>query len=102
SVAMFRTAPLGSQHIPGSPYNVTILQEGYSRPRSDRTFEADCTITLVRGGPVTALVDTGGPWGRQRLLDALDAVAVSPRDVTHVLCTHGHVDHVGNLNLFPS
>lgn len=103
--AMFptvRTVPLGSRQIPGSPYSLTILQEGYSRPRADGTFEADCSVTLVRGGPVTALVDTGGPWGRRRLLDELEAVGVSPWDVTHVLCTHGHSDHVGNLNLFPS
>ncbi|XP_009891491.1 PREDICTED: metallo-beta-lactamase domain-containing protein 1, partial [Charadrius vociferus] len=25
----------------------------------------------------------------------------SPKDVTHLICTHGHSDHVGNLNLFP-
>ncbi len=25
---------------------------------------------------------------------------MAPSDVTHVVCTHGHVDHVGNLNLF--
>ena len=103
--AMFpsiRTAPLGSRQIPGSPYSLTILQEGFNRPRSDGSFEADGSVTLVRGGPVTALVDTGGPWGRRRLLDELEAVGVSPPDVTHVLCTHGHSDHVGNLNLFPS
>jgi len=22
-------------------------------------------------------------------------------DITHVICSHGHSDHVGNLNLFP-
>ncbi|XP_042751016.1 metallo-beta-lactamase domain-containing protein 1, partial [Lagopus leucura] len=97
-----RTAPLGSRQIPGSPYSLTILQEGFNRPRSDGSFEADGSVTLVRGGPVTALVDTGGPWGRRRLLDELEAIGVSPLDVTHVLCTHGHSDHVGNLNLFPS
>uniref|UniRef100_A0A8C2Y5I6 Metallo-beta-lactamase domain-containing protein 1 n=1 Tax=Coturnix japonica TaxID=93934 RepID=A0A8C2Y5I6_COTJA len=84
------------------PYSLTIVQEGFSRPRPDGTLEADGTITLVRGGPVTALVDTGGPWGRRRLLDGLESIGVTPRDVTHVLCTHGHSDHVGNINLFPS
>ncbi|XP_015284381.1 PREDICTED: metallo-beta-lactamase domain-containing protein 1-like, partial [Gekko japonicus] len=26
---------------------------------------------------------------------------LSPGDVRHVVCTHGHSDHAGNLNLFP-
>ncbi|NWX19165.1 MBLC1 protein, partial [Aegotheles bennettii] len=67
----------------------------------DGTFRADSSITLIRGGPITALVDTGGPWGSRRLLKLLAHQKVSPDDVTHVICTHGHSDHVGNLNLFP-
>ncbi|NXP08597.1 MBLC1 protein, partial [Thinocorus orbignyianus] len=67
----------------------------------DGTLRADATVTLVAGGPVTALVDTGGPWGGQDLLEKLGDLGVSPRDVTHLVGTHGHSDHVGNLNLFP-
>ncbi|NWX41139.1 MBLC1 protein, partial [Steatornis caripensis] len=67
----------------------------------DGTVRADGSITLVWGGPVTALVDTGGPWDRRRLLRLLADRGLSPRDLTHVVCTHGHSDHVGNLNLFP-
>lgn len=26
---------------------------------------------------------------------------VLPDDINYVVCTHGHSDHVGNLNLFP-
>ncbi|NXN12106.1 MBLC1 protein, partial [Indicator maculatus] len=62
---------------------------------------AEGSISLVRGGPVTALVDTGGPWGRGRLLELLGARGLSPGDVSHVVVTHGHSDHVGNINLFP-
>ncbi|KFQ90568.1 Metallo-beta-lactamase domain-containing protein 1, partial [Nipponia nippon] len=53
-------------------------------------------------GPVTALVDTGGPWDRDRLLELLAAQGLSPNSVTHVVCTHGHSDHAGNVNLFPA
>lgn len=31
---------------------------------------------------------------------ALAAENVSPADVTHCVATHGHYDHVGNMNLF--
>ncbi|NWU51465.1 MBLC1 protein, partial [Dromas ardeola] len=97
----FRTSPLGTREVPGVPYTLRVLQEGYSRPHPDGTLRADGTVTLVAGGPVTALVDTGGPWGQRRLLGHLAELGVSPRDVTHVVCTHGHSDHVGNVNLFP-
>ncbi|NXT90996.1 MBLC1 protein, partial [Anhinga rufa] len=97
-----RTSPLGAREVAGAPYTVRVLQEGYSRPQPDGTLRADGSITLVSGGPVTALVDTGGPWDRQRLLELLGDRGLSPHDVTHVVCTHGHSDHAGNVNLFPS
>ena len=33
-------------------------------------------------------------------VSALKKKNVRPEDITHVVCTHGHSDHVGNLNLF--
>ncbi|XP_066467155.1 metallo-beta-lactamase domain-containing protein 1 [Tiliqua scincoides] len=101
-----RTAPLpaagpGPLRIPGSPYAVVVLQEGFSRALPDGGCEADGTVSLVLG-PRPTLVDTGGPWGRARLLAGLAAQGVSPRALRHVVCTHGHSDHAGNLNLFPS
>ncbi|NXM71782.1 MBLC1 protein, partial [Serilophus lunatus] len=87
--------------IPGSPYTVRVLRVGYSTPQSDGTLRADGTITLISGGPVTALVDTGGPWDGPLLPQLLGAHGVTPGDITHVVVTHGHSDHVGNINLFP-
>lgn len=86
--------------IPGSPYSVVVLQEGYTRTLPDGTTQADGTVSLVRG-PRLTVVDTGGPWGRERLLTGLAKHGVAPSDVQCVVCTHGHSDHVGNLNLFP-
>lgn len=31
---------------------------------------------------------------------ALSKKNLDTTDITHVVCTHGHSDHVGNLNLF--
>uniref|UniRef100_A0A674J273 Metallo-beta-lactamase domain-containing protein 1 n=1 Tax=Terrapene triunguis TaxID=2587831 RepID=A0A674J273_9SAUR len=94
------TAPLGLSRIPGAPYAVEVLQEGYSRALPDGSTRADGSVTLLRG-PRLTLVDTGGPWGRERLLGLLAAQGVAPGDISHVVCTHGHSDHAGNLNLFP-
>ncbi|NXT41233.1 MBLC1 protein, partial [Pelecanoides urinatrix] len=96
-----RTSPLGGREVGGTPYTLRVLQEGFSSPQPDGSLRASGSITLVWGGPVTVLVDTGGPWDRQRLLQLLANEGLSPNDVTHVVCTHGHSDHVGNINLFP-
>ncbi|KAH0626020.1 hypothetical protein JD844_000717 [Phrynosoma platyrhinos] len=96
-----KAAPIPvSPLIPGSPYSVLVLQEGYSEEMPDGSTRADGTVTLVLG-PHLTLVDTGGPWGRERLLAGLAERGVSPGDVQHLVCTHGHSDHAGNLNLFP-
>ncbi|NXT97582.1 MBLC1 protein, partial [Buphagus erythrorhynchus] len=97
----FRTAPLGSLAVPGPLYSVRVLQVGYHSPSAAGPARADGSVTLVAGGPLTVLVDTGGPWLRPRLPGLLQAQGVATGDVTHVVVTHGHSDHVGNLNLFP-
>ncbi|KAM6909472.1 metallo-beta-lactamase domain-containing protein 1 [Xenentodon cancila] len=85
----------------GDPYSVSVLQVGYCAPQTDGSFRADGTISLLTG-PKTVLVDTGGPWDRDFLLQALKQRGAEPRDVHVVVGTHGHSDHIGNLNLFPS
>ncbi|XP_075062611.1 metallo-beta-lactamase domain-containing protein 1 [Mixophyes fleayi] len=94
------TSPLSSHDFPGTPHSVHILLEGYSRDVGDDRFQSDGSVTLIRG-PLTVLVDTAGPWSREFILHSLQSRGVSPDDVTNVICTHGHSDHVGNLNLFP-
>ncbi len=55
-------------------------------------------ITLLRSGDNLVLFDTGsGPNFQQSaglLGEALDAAGVAPDDITHVVFTHGHPDHL--------
>ncbi|XP_054851050.1 metallo-beta-lactamase domain-containing protein 1 [Eublepharis macularius] len=95
-----RTRRLPGPRIPGAPYAVVVLQEGHAAELPDGATRADGTVSLVLG-PQPTLVDTGGPWGRGRLLAGLARQGLAPEDVRHVVCTHGHSDHAGNLNLFP-
>jgi glyoxylase-like metal-dependent hydrolase (beta-lactamase superfamily II) len=57
-----------------------------------------CNITLLRQGDVLALFDAGSGMGFQsgvgRLPDALAAAGIDPMDITHVIFTHGHPDHL--------
>ncbi len=62
------------------------------------TLSPDCNITLLRDGSRTVLIDAGsGPNfmpSAGKLPDALDALGVAPQDVTHVVFTHAHPDHL--------
>lgn len=61
-------------------------------------IEPDCTLTLLRDGERTVLFDIGaGPNFMPttgKVLDSLARIDVAPEDVTHVVFTHGHPDHL--------
>ncbi|MFT6533583.1 MAG: glyoxylase-like metal-dependent hydrolase (beta-lactamase superfamily II) [Limimaricola cinnabarinus] len=61
-------------------------------------YEPPCNVTLLRSGAEVVLFDAGaGPGFMQstgRLPEALAALDLSPEDVTHVVFTHGHPDHL--------
>lgn len=96
----FKVVQLSELDFPGHPYSASVLKAGYCLPQTEGTFRADGSITLVTG-PKNILVDTGGPWDRDFLLLKLKEKDLGPGDVHVVVGTHGHSDHVGNLNLFP-
>lgn len=60
-------------------------------------------VTLIQSGDATVLIDTGmgdvtfpgNQPDNGRLLKSLAAVGVAAGDVTHVILSHGHPDHIG-------
>ena len=58
----------------------------------------DCTLTLWRDGTNTVLFDAGsGPAFQPtagRMLEDLATIGVDPGEVTHLVLTHGHPDHL--------
>ena len=60
-----------------------------------------CNVTLLRDGDRTVLFDLGSGPNFQptagKLLDAMSVLDVSPEDVTHVVFTHAHPDHIWGL-----
>ncbi|MDJ0630076.1 MAG: MBL fold metallo-hydrolase [Rhodobacter sp.] len=64
----------------------------------DGPLEPPCNVTLVRDGTNTVLFDVGsGPDfmpSAGKLMDAFDILGIGPEDVTHVVFTHGHPDHI--------
>ncbi|PUB18931.1 MBL fold metallo-hydrolase [Yoonia sediminilitoris] len=65
------------------------------------SFEPDCNVTLLRSGDRTILFDVGaGPDFMPtagKLMDAFDMLGVDPFDVTDVVFTHAHPDHIWGL-----
>jgi glyoxylase-like metal-dependent hydrolase (beta-lactamase superfamily II) len=78
---------------------------------STRTSSLAFTVWLIRGGGRTVLMDAG--FYRQKFLDrwkptafskpsdALGALGVKPSDVTDIVISHVHWDHVDGADLFP-
>jgi glyoxylase-like metal-dependent hydrolase (beta-lactamase superfamily II) len=79
---------------------VEVILPGLIVREGKRILEAHSTVTLVRARRGLILVDTSDRGWRQQLLDALDAADVDPTEVTTVVSTHLHHDHVGNNDLF--
>lgn len=76
----------------------------------DRPLELGYYVWLARNSHSTVLVDTGfsqsegARRGRRMLIDPREALArlnVRPADVSHVIVTHAHFDHIGNLEQWP-
>lgn len=83
--------------------------ELYGEP--DGPMRLDYFFWLVRDGRRTVLVDCGfdrarsAAKGRYQDTDPVELLArldVRPADVDHVVVTHLHYDHCGNVSLFPN
>ena len=68
---------------------------------SPDSLTPECNLTLVRDGERVILFDVGsGPDfmpSAGKLQEAFDAIGLSTDEVTHVVFTHGHPDHLWGL-----
>jgi glyoxylase-like metal-dependent hydrolase (beta-lactamase superfamily II) len=83
-------------------YSLDILVQGYPGKSTHHGLLGWATVSLLRGHGETLIVDTGGYGYRDLLLKRLGEHGLKPEDVTGVLVTHVHWDHVCNYPLFPA
>ena len=64
-------------------------------------LEPPCNLTLYRDDTRTVLFDAGAGTefmpSAGKLADSLDALGVDPTEVTHVVFTHAHPDHIWGI-----
>lgn len=82
-------------------YRIDILLSGYPGKSTQHGGIGWSTVVLLRGHEKVILLDTGGFGVRKPLIQRLDALGVTPGDVTDLLLSHAHWDHIVNYQLFP-
>jgi glyoxylase-like metal-dependent hydrolase (beta-lactamase superfamily II) len=91
----------GTAIPPTGSAQVDVLVSGYAREAADGEHVGS-TVTLIRDGAATIIVDPGLVASRDGLLAALAGHGVGPEAVTDVIFSHHHPDHTVNAALFPA
>lgn len=60
----------------------------------------DATAYLIKGKDEYLLIDCGTPEGYEQIKENIRKVGVNPAEITKILGTHGHYDHVGAAHLW--
>lgn len=80
-----------------SDENEAWAREFYSKNTAPKN---EHNVLLVRGKNYTALVDTGYEKTKDALINAVKKYGLEPKDITHIIITHAHPDHIGGLGAF--
>lgn len=68
---------------------------------SEEQITPECNLALYQDGTNSVLFDVGsGPDfvpSAGTIVESLDAIGVAPEDITHVVFTHAHPDHIWGL-----
>ncbi|TPE47112.1 MBL fold metallo-hydrolase [Amaricoccus solimangrovi] len=81
-------------------YRIDLLFQGYPGKSAHNGGLGWSTVALLRGHDRVILIDTGAIGIRTPLLHRLKQLGLAPTDITDVLLTHSHWDHVMNYPLF--
>jgi glyoxylase-like metal-dependent hydrolase (beta-lactamase superfamily II) len=57
----------------------------------------NCNVYLVEDGDKLVLIDTGLPRSDKKILKEIESLGRKPSNVSTIVITHFHIDHVGSL-----
>lgn len=83
--------------------NIKVIKPGLLvRTETGIILDARSTVTLIQTDQNNLIVDTSLKSDKELLLKALEKENLTPDDISIVILTHCHKDHVGNISLFSS
>ena len=85
---------------PVNGYDIDVMVIGYPGKTVCHGGLGWSTIVLLRGHGRVAMIDTGGMGVRRHLIDKLKERGLQPEDVTDLLLSHAHYDHILNWTTF--
>lgn len=80
-----------------SSQNEQIAKELYANENAPKN---EHNVVLISSKNYKTIIDTGFAHTKETLISKLNSLGVKPDDITHVIITHSHGDHVGGLDLF--
>jgi N-acyl homoserine lactone hydrolase len=81
-------------------YRIDIVVQGYPGKSTHHGGLGWSTVVLLRGHGRVAVIDTGSFGMRRMIVDRLGELGVAPDQVTDLLLSHAHHDHIVNYPLF--
>ena len=85
-----------------SNYQVDVLIQGFPGRSVCHGGLGWSSVSLIRGYGRTILLDVGAFGMRAPLKKRLNEFSLKPEDITDVILTHAHYDHIVNFVLFPN
>ena len=79
---------------------VKQIVEGFVKSDKKTWIDACSSVTLVKEGKRVILIDTGGRGFFNKIKESLKKEGISPLEVTDIINTHSHQDHIWNNAFF--
>lgn len=79
---------------------VEIVRGIYQVGGSKISHGQDASVFLVRGLDRAVLIDAGAGRGSEIIWNHIQQLSINPQDLSTLILTHGHVDHMGGAAFF--
>ena len=64
------------------------------------TLADDAAIYLIDFAEVLVLIDSGAGRSFDQLISNIELLGLNPSNISHLILTHSHIDHIGSAPLF--
>lgn len=64
------------------------------------TLPDDAAVYLIDFAGVLVLIDSGAGRSFKQLVSNIELLGLNPSNISHLILTHSHIDHIGSASLF--